>query len=80
MTREAWIETHNLVKIEYGTRPATCTLVFTDPVARDEFMQTMCNGHELRGGGIRHDTEKRCLVHGTEHDGFALERLEQYRQ
>jgi len=78
MTREAWISVRDVTKIEYGTRPATVIMVFANPVARDNFVAEACNGHQIVGGAIRHDTEKSCLVHGTDHDGFSPERLALY--
>lgn len=75
---EWWVDVANVTQVEHGTRPSTVLLTFANPLERDNFLALLCNGHPMRDGGMRHDTEKRCLIHGYDHDGFSPERLREY--
>jgi len=44
------------------------TLAFDTIEQATAFYESLCTGHELRGGGIRHDAGKPCLVHGVTED------------
>ena len=77
-THETWIEKHKVSRVEPGTRPSSVLITFDNPAARDQFMRSLCSGRDLVGGGIRHDTQVHCLIHGQDHDGWSEERLAQY--
>jgi hypothetical protein len=60
---EVWINVARATRAERGNRPSQVTLTFDNDLAVAEFLESICTGHELVGGGVRHQEGLHCPVH-----------------
>jgi hypothetical protein len=60
---EVWINVAHASKAEHGNCPSQVILTFENSEAVREFMESICNGREVIGGGVRHDEGRHCPVH-----------------
>ena len=57
-----WID---VAKATHARQDASVvTLAFQTIEDATAFYESLCTGHELRGGGIHHDDGTECLIHG----------------
>lgn len=60
---EVWINVARVAKAEHGNRYGQVILSFDSGDHVKEFMESICNGREVIGGGVRHDEGRHCPVH-----------------
>ena len=60
---EVWINVARVARAERGNRHGQVVLSFDNPTAVQEFMESLCSGREVIGGGVRHDEGRHCPVH-----------------
>lgn len=60
---EVWINVARVAKAEHGNRSSQVILTFDNSDEVREFMESICTGRELVGGGVRHDEGRHCPVH-----------------
>jgi hypothetical protein len=64
MTHERWIDVHTVERAQVHEGNGVL-LRFHDHAHAVEFFESLCTGHELVDGGVRHDDGKYCPVHYT---------------
>jgi len=60
---EHWIDVAKAAHVRQDA--SVVTLAFGNIEDATAFYESLCTGHELRNGGIRHDAGRWCLVHGN---------------